>query len=305
MRKVAAFVLMVVWVLCLPVLGAGKAPALTFPALAMRTLPGHGFTQRAKLQNSREKAVLTYTSSNAGVATVTDKGEVTGVAPGEADITATAETNSGVYTASYRVTVGVPVLSIELGEEVSLAPGTRYQLQPVVQPSAGAMGALKFSSSNRGVASVSQEGMITARSRGTATITARAQDGSGVKATVKVVVKNYRIVIRSQQGAVIRYPVGRGAWEIAYETENQAVHPMGNDYHSIRVVPLKAGADKLTVSITYYGSQRTRDYTYSVFVAPDALLYTDDEAAKEARRATVNSEFGAARAAFQFAKSGD
>ncbi len=290
MRKVAALVLMVVCLLSVPGLAA-KEPALTFKEAERFTLPGQGYTMRAKLVNSREKAVIWYTSSNAAAAHVTDKGEVTGIAPGVAVITATAELKTGVVSASYPVTVHEPVSSIDLGEPVLLAPGTRYKLEPVVKPAVGAMADLKFSSSNRGVASVNKDGIITANGRGTATITARAQDGSGVKGTVKVQVKSYRIVIRSQQGAVIRYPVGRGAWDIAYQTESQAIHPMGNDYHSIRVVPLKPGADHLTVSITYYGSLRTRDYEYSVFVAPDAMLYPDDETAKQARRAGTYPEF--------------
>ena len=281
-------VLTLLLIFCLlysPALADGKEPALAFTETERWVVAGgKAQTVRAKLQNTREKATIAYSSSDETVATVTQRGAVTGVAPGTATITAVATTKSGSYTASYALRVYPPVTHIELGDPVSLAPGTRHVLQPVIQPLEGAQQGLTFSSSNKGVASVNKMGIITAHRRGTATITARATDGSKVRASIKVTVKNYNIIIRSQQGVVIRYPVRNGAWEIDYATENQAVQTMGNDYHSLRVVPLKAGADSLTVSVTYYRSLRTRDYNYSVFVAPDALLYPDDESAKKARR---------------------
>lgn len=290
MRKVAAFMVMMLCLFSSPALAAGKEPVLAFKEDSRSVLAGKTFTMRPTLRNTREKATLTYTSSDEAVATVTQRGVVTGVAAGTATITAVAKTKSGSYAAGYVIVVHPPVTAIDLGEPMTLAPGTRYALKPVIHAPAGAMQGLTFSSNRKGVATVNKQGIITAHGRGTATITARAADGSNVKATVKVTVKNYNIVIRSQQGAVIRYPVRNGAWEISYQTESQAVHPMGNDYHSVRVLPLQPGADHLTISITYYRSLRTRDYNYSIFVAPDALMYPDDEAARQARRAGIMPE---------------
>ena len=131
---------------------------------------------------------LTYTSSDPSVATVTAGGQVRGVRRGECEIIITAKGNPAV-------SVSVPVQVIQKvekiifgGTPVSLPVRTTTQLVWEVLPEDSSIKDVTFSSSNRNVATVDQDGLVTGISRGTSTITAAATDGSGRKGTVRVTV---------------------------------------------------------------------------------------------------------------------
>ncbi len=283
MRRFFAFVLVLLCLSSSLALAAQEEPRLTFPEAEHQVLVGKTLTARPKLVNTRQKATYAYYSSDETVATVSQRGTVKGIGPGTATITSVATTKAGEYAASYTLQVFNAVEAIHLGDAVTLAAGTAYALQPMVMPVDDTIKGLTFSSNNKKVATVDENGVITAKRRGTATITARAIDGSKRRASVKVTVRSYDILIRSLQGAVVKYPPGRGVWQVDYQSENQLVEAMGNDYHSVLVLPRAPGVDNLTITVTYPTS--TRDYKYSVYVAPDALLFTDDDAAMNTERA--------------------
>lgn len=73
---------------------------------------------------------------------------------------------------------------------LSLIVGDTWQLNADVQPTFASTKELEWTSSNPDIATVSSNGFITATGIGTATITAAAVDGSGVKAECNVTVKN-------------------------------------------------------------------------------------------------------------------
>ena len=114
---------------------------------------------------------LTWTTSDAKIATV-DKGVVTGVKPGTATITAT-DPATGVSD-SIVITVkslDVEAESISVDESKLLGVNDTAQLTAVIDPG-NAAGNVSWSSSDTSVATVSKEGLITAKKAGTATITA-------------------------------------------------------------------------------------------------------------------------------------
>ena len=96
------------------------------------------------------------------------------------------------YTGYYYITVvspNVPVTSIALNtSSASLKVGDTKQLSATVSPSNATDKSVSWSSSNSSVASVNSSGLVTAKGAGTATITCRANDGSGVQATCNVTV---------------------------------------------------------------------------------------------------------------------
>ncbi|MBQ6179548.1 MAG: Ig domain-containing protein, partial [Bacteroidales bacterium] len=134
-------------------------------------------------QNATDKTV-TWSSSNASVATVSSSGLVTAKAVGTATITASA----GGKSATCNVTV-TPVLvnSITLNQSsANVNVGGTVSLTAAVTPSNAADKTVTWSSSDAAVATVSNSGVVTGVKAGTATITATAHDGSGVKATCAV-----------------------------------------------------------------------------------------------------------------------
>lgn len=137
---------------------------------------------------SASNKTLTWKSSNKKVATVSSKGVVKAVNAGTAKITATANDGSGKkYTCT--VKVNIPVSSVKLSKaSAELTEGEAVTLKATVAPSNASNKSVKWSTSNAKVATVSA-GKVTAKSAGTATITAAAADGSGKKAVCKITVK--------------------------------------------------------------------------------------------------------------------
>lgn len=117
---------------------------------------------------------VTWTSSNKKVATVSSKGVIKGIKKGKATITAKA----GGKTYKCTVTVKNPVLS---DSYISPTVGQTYQLSVK-----GGSGKIKWTSSNKKVATVSSKGIVTAKKEGSCKITA-TRNGFKMRCEVDVV----------------------------------------------------------------------------------------------------------------------
>lgn len=128
--------------------------------------------------NSSDKSLIWH-SSNADVLTVDKKGTVTAISEGEAEITATAESNSEIFV-SVKITVkpkkeapAIPLESIKLIAEDSVGyVNGKMKLSAELYPE-GASGKLLWYSSDESVAIVSQKGVVKFLKSGTVTITAK------------------------------------------------------------------------------------------------------------------------------------
>lgn len=137
-------------------------------------------TATVKPADTTDKVV--WTSSKPTVATVDENGNITALATGTTEITATA----GSVSAVCKVTVeGVKVSEIKLDKtSVSLKAGETAQLTAVVTPDNAADKTVTWTSSDEKIATVA-DGKITAVAPGTATITATA-GGKSATCTVTV-----------------------------------------------------------------------------------------------------------------------
>lgn len=134
--------------------------------------------------NATEKEVM-WGSSKQSVATVSDAGLVTAVGEGSAKITATA----GGKTATCVVTVTKPegpvvhVESVSLDKtDASLEIGQSLTLTATVLPENAADKSVEWKSTNPEIAEVDHNGIVTAISSGTVTITVTTVDGEKVAA---------------------------------------------------------------------------------------------------------------------------
>ena len=129
---------------------------------------------------------VTWSSSNSAVASV-DNGKVTAIADGNAIITATAKDGK---TASCRVIVSstlVPVTGVTLSPSaLQLKITEKVSLQPSVNPDNATFKVLTWYSSNSAVASIDQNGELTAVALGDATITGTTIDGSNISVICEV-----------------------------------------------------------------------------------------------------------------------
>lgn len=129
---------------------------------------------------------LKWVSSNEEIAVVNSKGRMVALSSGTTAITAMATDGSGVY-ASCEIEVRKMVESIELSNtSVSLVAGNAFSLTAIVNPKDAHDTSLTWSTTDDDIAMILSNGRIVAVSEGTATITAKANDGSEVIATCEV-----------------------------------------------------------------------------------------------------------------------
>lgn len=98
----------------------------------------------------------------------------------------------------YNSSANVQVGSITLNEtSQTLTEGETFQLTATVAPADATDPSLTWTSSNVAVATVSATGLVTAVSAGSATITAKANDGSGVSASCNITVQKPVVLVTS------------------------------------------------------------------------------------------------------------
>lgn len=130
-----------------------------------------------------EGTPITWTVSDPEILSVED-GKVTALAAGTATVTATA----GDKSDSCEVTVKQLATSITLNEtEAVIETDEELQLVATVLPEDTTDKTVAWSSSNEAVATV-EDGLVTAVSPGTVTITATTTDGSNLSATCELTV---------------------------------------------------------------------------------------------------------------------
>ncbi len=132
-----------------------------------------------------DKAV-TWSSDAESVATVKD-GVVTGVSAGVANITVRTA-NGKTATCKVNVVDKIAVTGITLPATLTMQALTTKTLTATVAPDNASEKGLEWTSSDDKIATVNQNGSVTAHKNGTVTITATAKDGSGVSASCTVTV---------------------------------------------------------------------------------------------------------------------
>ena len=135
------------------------------------------------LPNDATDKSVTWSSNNEAVATVNQNGVVTAVSAGPATITVT--TNDGEKTATCSVIVAAmepPVVhasSVQLSQtNLDMEEEETATLVATVLPEDAEDKSVTWSSDNEAVATVNQNGVVTAVSGGTATITVTTTDGN-------------------------------------------------------------------------------------------------------------------------------
>lgn len=144
---------------------------------------------------------LAWTSSKTSVATVDQNGKVTAKKVGTATITATT-TDGTDFSASCNVNV-TGITDIEFNKaSTNLQIGDSETLVATIIPSDVINKTLTWTSSNSSVATVDQNGKVTAKALGVATITATTTDGSNLSASCEVYVYNRATSISLSQSSL-------------------------------------------------------------------------------------------------------
>ena len=223
---------------------------------------------------------LVWTSSDETVATVKN-GKVTGVSAGKAVITVTTEDGTGP-SAVADVTVVQPVkkIKIEGDQIISLPPKYSWRLTATAEPADASIKTVEWSSSNAGVASVDEKGVVTGVSTGEAVITAVSVDGSKLKASIKVKVCDFDLIFTEKGSKKVSYTFGSGMITVKgsvktgcvrmsdVDTSILALIGKETETEDVTVYPVKPGADTITISVN------AKKFVYKAFVCPEVFPET-------------------------------
>ena len=158
----------------------------------------------------------TWSSADESIATVNEKGEVTGIAGGRTQITATSNEpvngNEKPKSVTCQVTVSQSVEYIWLEKNEKKSTDKKLVLSLTVLPETATNKSVVWTTSDKKIATVNN-GVVTIKKReGTATITATAKDGSGIYASCDVSVGFSGTVI--QIGSYVRR-MGAYYWDVS------------------------------------------------------------------------------------------
>ena len=238
MKKAKSMAVALTAVLTLSAFGSSLAPLSVNAAPKLRKLKmakstvtvevGKKVKLKAKKKPEKAAGKLKWKTSNKKVAKVNKKGVVTGIAPGTATITVKVKTAGKTLKAKRKVKVVSPssapttpvtpttptpapekqqilVNSLKAEKtEITVNEGEVAGMDIKIAPSNADNKALKYTVSDPDVATVSDDGVITAVAQGSCVITATTTDGSNKSVSVNVTVtkKQRPRAIITQDGEV-------------------------------------------------------------------------------------------------------
>lgn len=140
------------------------------------------------------KTKVSWTSSDPKVVKIDKNGVMTALKRGTATITAKATDGSGVKAKCVVTVKNTEITSLTVtpaSKTLTLKDGTKVttKMKVTYKPTGATDTRVKWSSSNTAIATVDSDGVVTAKAPGSVTITGKARDGSGKKASATVTVK--------------------------------------------------------------------------------------------------------------------
>ncbi len=210
--------------------------------------------------NATNKKV-SWKSDNEKIAKVSSDGVVTGETEGTTNITVATE--DGNKTASCMVTVKdqVKVEKVKLNKKsVQMKIGGTLKLKATISPKNATNKSLKWTSSNKKVATVNKSGKVTAKGPGKATITATAQDGSGVNAKATITVSGVTlntsklVVQNGKTNKAVKYTLTKDKIKsVKANNKNVTVKTKGK---TLQITGKKIG--KSTITVTTKGGAKAK-----------------------------------------------
>ena len=181
MKKAAAAMIAMLAVVAVfgtsvPAQAASKAPKSLSVKVTTKTvdIKGKSTISVKSVKPANASKAVTYKSSNKKIATVSSKGVVTGKKAGKVNVTVTSKKNKKVKKVVKITVKNLKPSSVKVSAvKATVVVGKTNTLKAAVKP-AGVYCPVKWTSSNKAVATVSSNGKVTAKKAGTATITVKA-----------------------------------------------------------------------------------------------------------------------------------
>lgn len=172
------------------------------------------------LPDDASNKTLSYTSSDAAVASVDTDGLITALKAGNAAITIAATDGSWINK-TVTVTVRQRAASLTIDNPIDiLYNGQMHQLNCTVLPEDTTDKSVTYSSSDISVAAIDESGLITLAGRGRTTITVTTNDGSAISKSFELEVKQYVESITSDKKELTLYTGEKETLNITVLPEN-------------------------------------------------------------------------------------
>lgn len=175
---------------------------VTAPAITTESLPdgtaGQSYT--ATLEATGNNITWSASDLPAGLTLDADTGAITGTptTDGQFQVTVTATNSVGNIDRTYTLNIKpatVSVTGLKLDKDsLTLQENGSDILTATVEPADVTNKAVTWASSDNNIATVSEDGTVTAINAGTATITATAADGSGISASCNLTVTHGNMI---------------------------------------------------------------------------------------------------------------
>lgn len=192
-----------------------SAPAITTESLP-EGMAGQSYT--ATLEATGNDITWSANGLPAGLTLDADTGAITGTptTDGQFPVTITATNSAGSIDHAYTLSIKpafVPVTGLKLSSEsLTLRENGSDTLTATVEPADATNKAVTWESSDTDIATVSEDGTVTAVSAGKATIIATAADGSVVSASCEVTVTHSDMVQTPKKDATCTACGTEGYW---------------------------------------------------------------------------------------------
>ena len=141
---------------------------------------------------------VTFTSSNPGVATVDDNGNIHAISSGSTTITVKAEENSVQSQILIYVYSKVTGISIDQNE-IYMQIGDTFKINAYIEPDDANNKNILYKSENSEIAKIDENGIITANKEGDTIVLAASEENTNIKEECKV------IVVRKMEDSEIHF----------------------------------------------------------------------------------------------------
>lgn len=275
----AAFVLLVVC-FSLPASAAPDVRTIVLNKTAVSLRIGESFTLKAQVAPFSADKSLAWISSDESVATVRD-GVVTGVSIGKATVTVISQQNPSVLqTAQILVVKPVEIITLE-DEHIVLPRGETWDQIAYILPEDATFQRPDWTTSDKKVATVDENGVITAVNNGNCLITCTAADGMGAKAIAHVQVRTHEAIIREPGDFTVDFEmiedegtdeITKGnktikdSWKKSVSFANGVLEKVSDT--SVR--PLKAGSE-IVILREIHNKKTTLEAKHFIYVEKNAV----------------------------------
>ena len=214
-----------------------------------------------------------FVSSDPSIATVDDQGNVSGISKGTATITVT--THNGI-SAECSVTVIAPPPRMEIPEELKLGLKESAQIIPEYIFEEGPYtGAYSYAIKNTKIASVDENGMITAKKVGSTTLAVSTEDGISANCKITVLKAPTSIKLSPAKGELGVGEPAAFSWTLS-KSSHSAIRFSSSDPAVLEVDPdgtihAKAPGIVTVTAATFNGKKATSEIR--VYPAPTSVEF--------------------------------